>query len=126
MGWGFDVCWVGGFFAWNVGFRSGCELRAQLLNAGATGGTPTGGPCAHTHPTHPFPAPLQPACPTEQGCNTFTITPTLAAKLFNNPYTIDAAADFEAAAKANGADEEPPRNLVGWVGGAGLAPQGEG
>lgn len=43
------------------------------------------------------------------GCNTFTISPTIAAKLFNNPYTIDAAGDFEKAANGNGGDEDLAR-----------------
>lgn len=50
--------------------------------------------------------------PTPQGCTTFTFSPTIAAKLFNNPYTIDAADEFERAAKSNGADEDLARVLV--------------
>lgn len=37
------------------------------------------------------------------GCDTFTISPAVAGKLFNVQYTLDAAADFEASARRMGA-----------------------
>jgi len=46
---------------------------------------------------------------TGAGCTTFTISPTIAARLFNNPYTIDAADEFEKAAKSNGGEEDLAR-----------------
>lgn len=54
-------------------------------------------------------AALRPPSPgIPQGCDTFTISPVVAGKLFNVGYTIDAAADFEAAARRNGAYEPEP------------------
>jgi transaldolase len=38
-----------------------------------------------------------------RGCDTFTFSPAIAAKLFTVESTIQAAADFEAAARRNGA-----------------------
>jgi len=49
---------------------------------------------------------------TGAGCTTFTISPTIAARLFNNPYTIDAADEFEKAAKSNGGEEDLARVSV--------------
>ena len=40
-----------------------------------------------------------------QGCDTFTISPAVAMKLFKVTQTIDAVAEFEAAARRNGAYE---------------------
>lgn len=47
----------------------------------------------------PSPSPLAPA----QGCNTFTISPAVAAQMFDVQLTIDAAAAFQADAEAMGA-----------------------
>ena len=41
-----------------------------------------------------------------QGCDTFTISPATSSKLFNFSNTIDAAADFELAAKRNGSSTD--------------------
>ena len=42
-----------------------------------------------------------------QGCDTFTISTAVASNLFNVPFTIDAAGEFEVAARKNGAYDEP-------------------
>lgn len=39
------------------------------------------------------------ACSRLQGCDTFTISPVTAGKLLNVQYTLDAASEFEAAAR---------------------------
>ncbi|KAL6762257.1 fructose-6-P aldolase [Haematococcus lacustris] len=41
-----------------------------------------------------------------EGCDTFTFSPSLAARLFNNAYSIDAAAEFAAAAQENSGEED--------------------
>lgn len=38
-----------------------------------------------------------------QGCDTFTISPAVASKLFQSPYTLDAVEQFEGAAHRMGA-----------------------
>ena len=44
----------------------------------------------------------------QQGCNTFTFSPAIMAKLCKVPATMEAALDFEAAAARNGVTQEAP------------------
>ncbi|KAJ9518453.1 hypothetical protein QJQ45_018496 [Haematococcus lacustris] len=116
-------------------FPTGLQPQDSPAHAPCWHHTPHRAPCAHFHPVLPgnhagFQQVLEmqralhgcksqcrllvaslrdPADMTRlaaEGCDTFTFSPSLAARLFNNAYSIDAAAEFAAAAQENSGEAD--------------------